>query len=482
MIRSKFLNLFVKFSFGGLISAGISFFSTPLITAIILPSEFGKASMFVLAFNFILQLILLGSDQSFVRFFYQDKFKSNTSLLLYSCIFGPIVATLASIVVILSFWRYISEALIGFESFKIVILLILTLIAAVVERFSTLLIRMSQKATLFSNLKIVQSLINAGFVLLYAQFIDKSFIAIVYGSLSSIFIVALVGIYFERKFWFKKINLTKNSTLEVLRYGFPFIPTFIISWVFEGMDKMALRYYSSFTEIGLYTAGVKIVAILTVLQVTFSNFWVPIAYEAYEGNSEKSKRLFENAYIGLSALFFVAAVGIIASKDIIIRLFANDYMDATRIMPFLVFMPIMYTLSEITVGGINFKKKTYWHLIISFICMLLNGLSVFLLVPTLGAKGAAISTGIAYIAFFYFRTIISSYYFKLNFKLFTTSIAIVVLLAVAFVNTLCDNKLLCYLIDFSGMVVIMLLYSKPLMLMYNTYRLNKNENHHNNII
>ena len=472
-MKNKFFSLFVKFSFGGLISAAISFFSTPIITAIILPEEFGKASMFVLAFSFLLQLILMGSDQSFVRFFYQDKFKDNPSLLLSNAVIGPLVASFVSIIFIMILWKPISIFLIGEPSFNVAILLSIILVFAVIERFSTLMIRMSQKATLFSNLKIAQSLTNAVVVIMYAHFIEKSFMGIVYGSLVSIIIVAIIGVLFERKMWFRNVIFNKRDIGEVVKYGLPFIPTFIISWIFEGIDKMALRYYSNFNEIGLYTAASKIVAILTVLQITFSNFWVPIAYEAYENSSEKSKKLFENAYSGLSVIFFIGAILIITAKDIIIKLFAKDYLESADIMPFLVFMPIMYTLSEITVGGINFKKKTYWHLVISLLCTIINLIGVYLLVPRIGAKGAAISTGLAYIVFFYARTIISNYYFSLDFKLSVTSSSIVILLVVALINSFSKNDSLCYFIDFLGLVSILVLYKNQLAVLYDTYLIKK---------
>jgi O-antigen/teichoic acid export membrane protein len=473
VMKSNIINLFLKFSFGGLVSAAISFFTTPIVTAIILPNEFGKASMFVLAFNFLLQILLLGLDQSFVRFFYQKEYKDTTIRLLSSSLIGPIFAFFASTFLIFLFWRSISISLIGIASLKLIILLLITLILAIIERFSTLLIRMSQRATLFSNIKIVQSIVNTIVIITYAKYVDASFYAIIFGTIISLFIIAIIGIYCERKIWTTKIKLDRIAIREVVNYGLPFIPTFIISWVFEGMDKIALRYYSDFTEIGLYTAGSKIVAILTVLQVTFSNFWTPIAYEAYEGNSLKSKKLFQNSFLSLSFLFFASAIMIVASKDIIIKLFAKDYLEAAEIMPFLVFMPVMYTLSEITSGGINFNKKTYLHLFISIMCMLVNGIGVFLLVPKLGAKGAAISTGLAYIVFFYIRTYISNRFFRLDFKVILTSIAILLLLIVVFINTFYKSNYFCYLVDFFALVTIFFLYKKHLVVIYKEYLLNR---------
>lgn len=463
---SKFVTHFIKFSFGGVISAAISFFSTPIITALILPAEFGKASMFVLAFSFLQQLISLGLDQSFVRFFFHKKYSHNPSILLSNIVI-PLGLILALVIIlILIFWKLISIAIIDIPSFKLAVLLSIALFFSVVERFSTLVIRMFQHAVLFSNLKIIQAFTNTAAVILFAYFIEKSFFAIVCGYLVSTILVSIIGIVIKWKFWAGKLEFNKSIVCELLKYGLPFVPAFIISWVFEGIDKMALRHYSNFSEIGIYSAASKIVAILTVLQVTFSNFWTPISYEAYEKNSLESKKLFESVYTGLSAFFFIAALLVIMGKNLIIHLFSESYSDAMLVMPSLIFIPIMYTLSEITVGGINFVKKTHLHFCISAFAAIVNLIGVIILVPKFGAKGAAISTGLAYIVFFYARTLLSTHYFPINFQILKTTVSILILFFIALLNSFVENIFICFGSNMLALMVIITLYLKSIILIY----------------
>lgn len=459
MAKNISLNFFFKFSYGGLISGGLSFISTPIITSLVLPDQFGKASMMVLSFSLLINILLLGSDQSFVRFFYQEKYCNNKGLLLVNSIITPFILTILTIVLIIIMGSKISYLLIGKISDEVPILLSLLLFCGIIERFSNLLIRMEQKAVLFSNLKIIQSLINIFVVVFYAKFIESSFTAIIYGSLVSTAIVGIIGVFVERKQWSNYgVNLNKIDIFEILRYGLPFIPTFLISWIFEGIDKIALKNYSNFNEIGLYTAAYKIVAILSIVQITFSNYWVPISYEAYEKKTIESKILFQNVFKALSGVFFVIAILIISLKEIIINMFAYDYRSASIMVPFLVFMPIMYTLSEITVGGINFKKKTYWHFIIALISAIINFVGVYFLVPKYGGVGASISTGITYIFFFYLRTIISNYYYPMDFEIIKTSKATFLILFISFVNTFSSNKMIILTVNFTALLTIIFLY------------------------
>lgn len=97
----------------------------------------------------------------------------------------------------------------------------------------------------------------------------------------------------------------------------------------------------------------------------------------------------------------MTAIGflLIAFRKYIILILSSSYQRAADVMPFLIFIPVMYTISEVTVVGINFMKRTELHIISALASFVTNFIGNYLLVPILGAQGAAISTGISYIVF-----------------------------------------------------------------------------------
>ncbi len=88
--------------------------------------------------------------------------------------------------------------------------------------------------------------------------------------------------------WFGKFKINTDSVKEIIKYGLPFVPTFLITWIFQSFDKLALRNYCDFTEIGLYSAAFKVVSVMSLIQVGFSNFWTPVSYESYENDPEST--------------------------------------------------------------------------------------------------------------------------------------------------------------------------------------------------
>ena len=123
-------------------------------------------------------------------------------------------------------------------------------------------------------------------------------------------------------------------------------------------------------------------------------------------------------------------------------------------------MPIMYTISETTVIGINFNKKQEKHIYISLVSSIVNIIGNIVLVPMIGVVGAGISTGLSYILFFIMRTNISLKYYKVNYNLkkFYTMTFIISLYALyATFNTI---NVLHALLGFINLIILIILYKE----------------------
>lgn len=434
-MKSNLLSSFFSFSLGPWAAAVISFLVTPVTTWLIIPTEFGKASMFTLAYGFIIQVALLGTDQSFVRSFY-EKGEGSRDSLLWQCILPPLALSFLFALLILFFRKEVSLVLFDSADHALpVAIFSITIITGVLDRFAALALRMKKRGMAFSSLRIVNVSVSSLVLISYAFFVSRSFHAVLVGTLAGNIGSLTLAFALEKGLW--KPHGGSFGLREIgplIRYGIPFVPTFLVVWVFQSMDRMALRYYSTFTEIGLYSAAFKLVSALTLLQASFTMFWTPHAYEEYE-RSPDSTELFEKMFVAISFTMLLLASLAILSKDLVILILARSYHDAVFIMPFLIFQPLMYTVSEVTVCGINFKRQTYWHFWISVICALFNLAGNFLLVPAYGARGAALSTGISYILFFFLRTSISRRCHPVPYRLRRFYLLTALVCAQAFVNT-----------------------------------------------
>ncbi|AFG35211.1 membrane protein involved in the export of O-antigen and teichoic acid [Fervidobacterium pennivorans DSM 9078] len=470
MTIKNYIKGFFSFSIGTWLRAVISFVSTPIISYLIVPEEFGKASMFTLVYNISLIISTIGLDQSFVRF-YNEVEEEERGSLFWECILFPFLISILISSVFIVFEGKTSTFLFQIHYPFIGWFLSLSLITGLFQRFNELSVRMQKRGLVFSAIQIISALFNVIITILYAKFISADFYAIIAGQIGGNIAALLYGLLTDKEN--RKISRVNVSNIKkYLSYGLPFIPTFLITWLFTSMDRISLRYYSTFNEMGLYTAAFKLVSVMNLIQTGFTTYWVPVAYEKYSKEPE-NKDFYRKAFLVVSLVMYIFGLLVIGFKDIIFLLFAKSYREASYIAPFLILMPIMYTISETTVMGINFKKKTYWHIVIAATSALANFVGNTLLVPILGGKGAAISTGLSYIVFFSMRTLISKRLYDVKYDLSKIVVSNIVIVIVALIGTFRRSTLETILSALVGILVVLLLYHKELKYLMKTQKISK---------
>lgn len=468
MKKNNLLEKFLKFSYGSWIGLILGLATTMIVTRVLGPENLGKASMFDLALQVGMILTIFGTDQSFVRFFYEEK-PNLRGALLYNTLRIPMITSILMILVVLFFYKPLTKFLIGNVDFTLAIWFASGILFQLIFRYGQLVIRMQQKANLYSLLQIFQRVFNLIFILLFLKIVGDSFELLIYSKVMTLLLLTVVAVFFGKQFW-SLSNLykygTKHSQQDIIRFGTPFVLTIFITWLFEAFDKIALRQWSTFDELGLYSAAMRLVILVMVLKTTFSAFWAPVAYEKFETNPE-DKEFFSNINIIVAFSMFFVSILSIAFKDIIVLLLGSDYKISATIMPFLVLMPILYTISETTVIGINFYKKTQWHIVIASISCIANIAGNWLLVPQFGAIGASISTAFSYIIFFTLRTQISIKYYKVKYPL--SKIYFMILIIILYAIYAIFNTLFWLNILMSGIAISILciIFYKDLINIYN---------------
>ncbi len=458
----QYIKGFLSFSAGTWIRAVVSFFSTPVISYLIVPEEFGRAAIFTLFYNIALLVSLMGLDQSYVRYYYQEEKKSE---LFWSCMFLPFVLGVSVSFIFIFFESPFNIVLYGKNYQGIGFLFSISLMTGILQRFNQLSIRMQKRGLLYSLLDIANSLGNVGGSIVFAVVVSRNFYAIVFGQVTGNILALSLGFIIDRES--RKLSKVNFKNIgELLKYGFPLLPTSLLFWLFSSIDRISLRQYSNFTEIGLYSAAFKIVSVMQLFQTGFTTFWVPLAYEKFESQTN-SKEFFKKANRAVSFAIFVFGFLVLAFKDVIFLLFEKSYRDASFIAPFLILQPVMYVISETTVLGINFTKKTYWHIVVTGISAFANFAGNQLLVPYFGAKGAAVSTGLSYIVFFTLRTSIAEKLYPVGFDLKKIYIGTLVISTVAFFGTFLKNIPVFLSVCTTGIFLVLLLYRSEITLLKN---------------
>lgn len=411
------------FSLGPIVGAALGLISTPLFTYFLSPEEFGKATMFLVATTIIQIILFLGMDQAYAKFYYQTK--DHLKLLVNAMMPSFFLVIMIEFILFflrerVSYWLFASTS-----EILCIYALMLMLPALAIERFALLNIRMEQRSILYSVMMIVLKLLTMILTVFFLLFLEKSFRSIVFGqSLAQIFFAVTLILVQQCTLTFRFScvdKVDKSEIIRLLKFGTPLLISTIIGWLLNGTDKVMMRIFCGYRDIGLYAVALKISAVLALVQSSFTLFWVPVAHQWY--NEKVADSRFTKVGRILSCFMAFVFLTILLSRDIVLLLFKPAYSQASLIVPFLLFTPIMHTVSEVTVMGIYFKEKTVWTLFVSFTTAVSNILLNLLLIPIFGAIGASIATGISYICFFWGRTLLSRklwYPFPLSNYIFIT--------------------------------------------------------------
>lgn len=448
---------FIAFSYGNIIAMGIGFLITIVSTRLFDPANFGKISLFRMVINLSLISITLGTDQSFSRFFYEEE-ENRRRALLFKSLRVPLLMSITIFLLIIANFEKLSVYLYERIDVYSIFMLITGMFFSVLFRYGKVVIRMFEKGKTFSNLSILDKILNLVLmILLYNLF--KDYRAVITAYSISMAVMSLIAVFIEKDFWNRTENTlsTKFSQKEIMGYAVPNSVNALIMRLFNSFDRIALSTLSTMTEIGLYSVSYRMISLLDIFKKSFSNFWVPVSLKKYSENADDFV-FFENMFNYVTFFMALLSIGLIFIKDILIFLLGSNYIEVVLVFPFMVFIPFVQVTSQVTVSGINFKKKSRWHIYIGLIAMFVNIVGNIILVPSLGAQGAAIATAISYLVLFYLRTTVASKFYRAKYNLCKFNIMVLILIIYSAISVYVNKISVTLYVGVSFFLVVIMVY------------------------
>ncbi|MDM1706953.1 oligosaccharide flippase family protein [Thiopseudomonas alkaliphila] len=398
------------FALGPLAGAVLGFLTLPIIAWFFSQEDIGRLAMLNVVISFSTLLFSLGLDQAYVREFHESK---NRPALLKTTLLPGLILLLSSLTILLSFNGLISDKLFGLESDFLSFVVAAILLSTFISRFLSLVLRMNEQGLAYSMSQLLPKtlliLIIYGYVLFDAE---KNLTNLLVANLFALLSVCIIYGWNTRKEWL--LGLKQSLDLKYLKYllsfGTPLIFGGLAFWGLTATDKILLKELSSYEELGLYSVSVSFAAAATIFQSIFSTVWAPTVYK-WAATGEGLEKIYKvNRYVLLAVVVLFCLAGLFSWTVTLIL--PNSY-DSVRwvLIPCLGF-PLLYTLSETTVIGIGITRRSEFSMLAAIIAFLINLLGNFWLIPSLGAKGAAISTCVSFWIFFFLRTEFSVWVWK----------------------------------------------------------------------
>ena len=204
----------------------------------------------------------------------------------------------------------------------------------------------------------------------------------------------ILNIIYSRNFiiykWFGDYDCKQHIKPTLAMFA-----TYLAVNVYSSLDSVMLGFMCGDFQVGIYTAAVKIRTVLTTLITSVGTVLLPrLSFYIADGNWDEFKRLLKKSYCTIIMIAVPMIVYfILAAKPSVVFLSGAEYADAAK--PMRILMPIMLisSLSNITGMQILIPTGGEWKFAISVTCgavvdIILN----VILIPQMGANGAAIGT------------------------------------------------------------------------------------------
>jgi len=453
----SFVKSFFGFSMSTWINCIIEFISTPIVAFFFAPEEFGKISMYLTYVDLFLAFSYLGLDQAFTRFYNEPTGKNNKKSLLTVCMSGAMASCIVITAIIFIIGQRVSVAIIDRVNYLIPLCVAIGVFSQCVLRFFRLTSRMQKNAKMYA----IQSI--------SVTWVKKiSFIFIAFASptaLPAIVSIALCLLTVTVIFFFIRLktdfsfdcDYSKKAVTPILKYSTPLIFVEIILKLDNKISTLVLNSFMNKEMVGIYSFSVHIAAIINLIRQGFNAYWTPFVYENYK---TQQKRI-EKVHHTITFVMITFALLIIMFQYPIFLILSNGEYDAGRaVFALLIVGPVCYTISETLGLGIHLSKKTYWHIFISAINIVINLVLSIVLIPRIGLIGAALSSAVAAVFNLILKTVIGEKYYKCTSSYWRTVLSLVFLLSAGVISYLLHTSIYKYIFFAVFILIEFIIYRK----------------------
>jgi O-antigen/teichoic acid export membrane protein len=257
------------------------------------------------------------------------------------------------------------------------------------------LLRLARRQGAFASLGVVTSVVNLGGIALFVVALGWGVTGFFVADGLSNVVVLPVALFLGRDL---VVGGFDGAGLKrLLGIGAPTVVASVADWGLRSVDRYALLAYGSLGDVGVLSIASQLAGALAILGGTFQAAWAPYALSIQD--QEHARETYARVGRLLVLVIGAAALGLaLFSREILAVFTTREFVAGDRMVACLVFAPLFVALYYLFSLGIYMSGATEALSYAVLAALAVHVGLVFLLVPRLGALGAAISLPISRLA------------------------------------------------------------------------------------
>lgn len=387
--------LFAVSSFG---TKCISFLLVPLYTYVLSTSDYGSLDLITTTVQLLVPILTLNISDAILRFALDRKCDPEEVISV-----GLRISGISSLILALGMLLVMQIPAITIDASYLLYLYVLYIVNALNGQFSMYL-KAVNKVKLLAVCGIVNTLVtcllNLLLLLVWKLGVTGYMIANISGSLLSILIMFAGGRIFRA--------IGKKGTLALFRemslFSLPLVVNSLAWWVNNVSDRYILTFFCGTSANGIYSVSYKIPTILSTIQGVFYNAWSISAITEFDKDDKDG--FLGNVYTAYSTVSMLACSCIMVCNIYLAHiLYSKDFLIAWKYVPPLLLGMVFNGISTFEGCLFSAVKRTKDVSVTTIAGAGINTILNFVLIPVMGAMGAAISTLFGYFFVWITRTL-----------------------------------------------------------------------------
>ncbi len=447
----------IIFAIGTFSSKVLSFLLMPFVTRMLEHGQYGDADLIQQTANVLIPIVFLQVNSAVLRFALD---KDGDKGEVFSV---GLRTTFIGFGVFLLLWYPIS--LIQIKDFRLgdyIVLIYVFVLVSGLRQLCQQFVRGCGEVKIFAVDGIIATATTLAFNLLFLGplhwGVNGYILAVIASDACSV-----AFLFVTCKLWryVKFRGVRKSTAIDMLKYSIPMMPTIILWWIINVSDRYMVTGFIGSGANGLYTAASKIPNFVIMFSSIFIDAWQLSAVDEYDNDDREG--FFTNVFrVYSGGVFTVSAALIVACQLLTKILVAPSYYDSWQYVPILIMATTISCHVNFLASVYMAEKKNIMAMVTALSGAVTNIVLNLVLIPVIGANGAAIATLAAFIMVFITRGIDTKRFIKINYKTPVVAAELVILAVQAAVMLTMKSGVLMYAIEILLVLVMLFVNLKPI--------------------
>lgn len=341
-----FLENFLVYGLGGIISKIIPLIMVPVVTRIMPSTDFyGISDLSNTVVQFGSAMAIMGMYDAMYRMFFEKEEDEYKKRVCSTALLFTFISSIIVFIIMLLLRNVIAKYFFSGRQYTYVVYLsaMATLVGATNSIISAPT-RMQNKRKIFLATNTISPLLSYSIsvpLLLAGHYVIALPLAAV---ISGVTMEAAFGVM-NRK-WFHPKLFDGRLLKHLLAIAVPLLPNFLIYWVFNSCDKVMITNMIGIGAAGIYSVGSKLGHASQLIYTAFAGGWQYFAFSTMKEDNQvrSNSHIFE--YLGI--ISFAATSFICAwSYGLFKLLFKPEYFSGYIVAPYLFLAPLLQMLFQV---------------------------------------------------------------------------------------------------------------------------------------